>query len=288
MKKKILLTGGTGFIGRNIIRCLFSKYDITAPKRSELNVTDKESVDNYLKDRTFDILLHCAILTPGRNANDREDDILDYTMRGLLNFKEHENEFEKIIYIGSGAEFDKSYDIVNVKETDLGRRIPKDPYGYGKYILTQIARNSKNIYNLRIFGCYGPQEQERRFIRSAVTDCINNRPVTIRQNCIFSYIFVEDLIKAVDWLINNEAQYHDYNICDTNSYSLEDLARIISAQMNNQNGIQILKEGLNNEYTGDNSRFITEVKDFKFTPIEQGIKQEIEWVRSITNEKTCC
>ena len=146
--KKLLLTGGTGFIGKNVLRLLSDKYEICAPSRAELNVIDQKSVDKYLEDKKFDVVLHCAILTPGRNPNDKEEDILDYTMRGLLNLKKHEDEFEKIIYIGSGAEFDKSIDIVCAKEEDLGRIIPQDAYGYAKYILTQIARSSKNIYRI--------------------------------------------------------------------------------------------------------------------------------------------
>lgn len=277
--KNILLTGGTGFIGRNILKLLSDKYKITAPNRTELNIINQTSVDNYLKDKKFDIILHCAILTPGRNPNDKEEDILDYTMRGLLNLKNHENEFEKIIYIGSGAEFDKSQDIIQANEFDLGKSVPKDAYGYAKYILTQIARNSKNIYNLRIFGCYGEEEQERRFIRSAITDCLNNNSITIRQDCLFSYVFVNDLIKAISEIIDKDCNFHDYNICNTNSYKLSELAKIISDEMNNKNGIIIQNSNLNKEYTGNNSRFINEFKKFRFTNIKDGIKQEINWLK---------
>lgn len=288
MKKKLLLTGGTGFIGKNILRLLSGKYEISTPRRAELNIIDQNFVDNYLKDKKFDIVLHCAILTPGRNPDDKEEDILDYTMRGLLNLKKHEDEFEKIIYIGSGAEFDKSRDIMNAKETDLGNIIPKDAYGYAKYILTQIARNSKNIYNLRIFGCYGENEQERRFIRSAITDCLNNKPVTIKQDCAFSYILVDDLIKVIDLVINSNPEYKDYNVCDGNCYKLSELAKIVSDKMNNKNGIVIQNEGLNKEYTGDNSRLVSEFKELKFTGIENGIEKEINWLKDLKYEKTSC
>ena len=284
--KKLLLTGGTGFIGKNVLRLLPEKYEISAPRRAELNIIDQISVDNYLKDKRFDVVLHCAILTPGRNPNDKEEDILDYTMRGLLNLKNHENEFEKIIYIGSGAEFDKSRDIIKAKEEILGEVIPKDAYGYAKYILTQIARHSGNIYNLRIFGCYGEGEQERRFIRSAITDCLNNRPITIRQDCLFSYVLVDDLIKAIDLIINVNCNYHDYNICNTNCYKLSKLANIVSDKMDNRNGIVIQNSGFNREYTGDNSRFLNEFKEFKFTNIKDGIEKEIKWLRDISNEET--
>ena len=52
MKKQLLLTGGNGFIGKNIRESfLAQKYDITAPRSSELNLADTAAVDNYFKDR---------------------------------------------------------------------------------------------------------------------------------------------------------------------------------------------------------------------------------------------
>lgn len=288
MKKSILLTGGTGFIGKNILRLLSDKYEIYAPKRTELNVVEQSSVDKYLENKHYDIVIHCAILTPGRNSNDKEKDILDYTMRGLLNIKRHENEFEKIIYIGSGAEFNKAQDIINANENSLGESIPTDAYGYGKYILTQIARNSKNIYNLRIFGCYGEGEQERRFIRSAITDCLHNKPITIRQDCVFSYVLVDDLVEIINKIINIKCKYHDYNICNTKPYKLSELAQIIREKMDNSMEFIIQNSGLNNEYTGDNSRLKKELEDFEFTDISTGIEKEIKWLKGLQYEKKSC
>lgn len=276
--KKILLTGGTGFIGKNIIEQLSSKYEIYAPRRTELNIVNEESVRNYLRDKTFEIVIHCAILTPNRNAEDKEEDILDYTMRGLLNLKLFENNFEKIIYIGSGAEFDKSKNIINAKENDVMNSIPKDAYGYGKYILNQITCNSKNIYNLRIFGCFGKYEQERRLIRSVIHDCLNNKEIQLKQNCYFSYVLVDDMIKVIDWAIENTPKYHSYNVCNKEKYSLLKIAELIKKLLNSDKKINVYKEGLNKEYTGNSSRLFDEI-NFEFKSIEEGIKKEIDWMR---------
>lgn len=48
--KKILLTGGSGFIGRNLRESfLASKYDISAPAHSELDLLDTQSTDEFFK-----------------------------------------------------------------------------------------------------------------------------------------------------------------------------------------------------------------------------------------------
>jgi GDP-L-fucose synthase len=65
--EKILLTGGTGFIGRNILPLLKKYYNVVAPARSELDLMNKSNIDNYLSANSFDILIHAAL--PKWNAD---------------------------------------------------------------------------------------------------------------------------------------------------------------------------------------------------------------------------
>jgi len=58
LKKKILLTGGSGFVGKNILESpLAEKYEIIAPPRTELNLFDEDSVDEFFLNKKFDIPL---------------------------------------------------------------------------------------------------------------------------------------------------------------------------------------------------------------------------------------
>ncbi len=275
--KKLLLTGGTGFIGRNILPTLREKYDVSAPTRAEMDINDRKSVDDWINENRPDVLVHCAIVDPAKAA-DAGRSVLADTLRAFLCLTRHP--FEKIVYIGSGAEYDKSKDITDVCEEDIGKNLPADEYGLAKYALNEIARSSENIVNIRIFGCYGPTEPERRFIRHAIDCCLRNEPVTIRQDCRFSYVFVKDLARAVLRVLENETAYHDYNVC-AGAYKLSELAEIVKKQMNNPSPVKIGAEGFNNEYTAVNTRFKTEFPDFEFTSMEQGIAEEIGWQRSL-------
>ena len=274
----ILLTGGTGFIGKNILPILSGHYDVLAPGRQELDLSDDDSVRSYLGQHQIDILVHCAILNPDKSA-DANKGVYDDTMAMFKRLASHS--FSRIVFIGSGAEFNKSRNISMAREDDLAAANPTDEYGRAKRDLTLLARASRNFYNARVFGCYGPNEPDRRFIRHAITCCLRNEPITIRQNCRFSYISVKDLGRAILRLIESQPQHHDYNLCGGKPFLLSELAEIVKRQLNADVPIQLFAPGLANEYTGDDTRFISEFPDFKYTSIEDGIAEEISWLKGL-------
>ncbi|MDR1901493.1 MAG: NAD(P)-dependent oxidoreductase, partial [Treponema sp.] len=275
--KKILVTGGTGFIGRNVLPLLRRSYDVIAPARNELDIVDRQSVDAYLKNKRFDVLFHLAAPNALRNQNDIPEERFNYIVRAFLHFERHAKEFEKLIYLGSGAEYNKALDIVMAKETDVGKTIPEDPYGYAKYILNTITRHSDNIYNLRIFGCYGPADPPGKFIRDAIDRCLRGKAITIRQDCRFDYMYVTDLAAILSWFIENTPRYHDYNTVTGKPVTLLEIAEMVAEKMSNKLSIQIVKEGWNKVYTADNTRLLSELEDFQFTTLGNGIDRQIAW-----------
>lgn len=58
--KKILITGSAGFIGRNLEEKLQEDYEVCAPKRQELDLTDTEQTRQYLQKESVDTVIHCA------------------------------------------------------------------------------------------------------------------------------------------------------------------------------------------------------------------------------------
>jgi len=68
--KKILITGSNGMVGRNIVEFEKSKnYTLLTPKSSELNLLDRRSVDTYIKLHNPEIVIHCAGIVGGIEAN---------------------------------------------------------------------------------------------------------------------------------------------------------------------------------------------------------------------------
>ena len=79
---KLLITGGNGMVGKNILEHeKASNYKILAPSSSELNLRHFDSVDNYIKKHKPDIIIHAAGLVGGIQANmARPVDFLVYNL----------------------------------------------------------------------------------------------------------------------------------------------------------------------------------------------------------------
>lgn len=283
--KNVLLTGGSGFVGSNIRPFLEEHYRVFSPNRNELDVRNYENVREYIINNNFDAIVHLASPSPVRSAGfDSYDRLFEDCLKIFLNLYSVRDCCGKIIYSGSGAEFDKRYDIVQVSEESIGKHIPCDDYGRAKYIMNEMARSSQNIYNLRIFGCFGPREYDSKFITHAIKCCLLGNDITIRQDCIFDYLYVEDYAKFVIYCIENELMYHDYNATSGTRISLSQIASTVRQIIGVNNRIIISQEGFNKEYTASNARIMSEIKDnHRLISIEEGIERLIKWERE--NEK---
>lgn len=276
--KKILFTGGTGFIGKNVLPFLKNKYEIVAPARQDLELRDTEAVYQYIRKGQFDVILHSANPNPVKNSMaDEQAKMFEDSMRVFMNLYRLRDDYGKLVYLGSGAELDKGKDLCRVKEEEIGQTLPADMYGFSKYLMNELAKQADNVYNMRLFACYGPYDHESKFITHVIRCCIKIQEVTIRQNCYFDYMHVYDFAKIIDWFIDNTPKYKDYNICSGSRYSLLEIAQKVCYQMGNDKPVRLLSGGLNREYTADNSRLLNEMKNMKFISIDEGIAMQIKW-----------
>lgn len=269
--KKLLILGGNGFAGKNLreyFQLFTTEYIIFSPSSSELNLLDEEKVSNYLEIERFDVIINAAISNPRRKSYLQGSRELDNDLRMFYNLERCSDLYGKMLYFGSGAEYDKRYPISKVTECDIGRSIPVSDYGLAKYIIGKNIDKSNNIYNLRIFGLYGKYENYgTTFISGACCKVIKGLPISIRQNVFFDYLFIDDFCKIVQYFVDNTPRYHTYNLCSGTSIDLITIANKVREISGVNVPIYVCKEGLANEYTADNTRLMKEVGSFEFSQI---------------------
>jgi GDP-L-fucose synthase len=282
-KLNIFLTGGGGFIGRNFLEQLGQKCEISAPSHKDLDLLDAEAVKSFLQAGKFDIVVHAANFG-GNRAQSGITGVLEANKNMFLNLAENSNLFGRTIFLGSGAEYGKQMPIIKVKETDFGQNKPEDEYGKAKYFASEYIASSQNIINFRVFGVFGKYEDYRiRFISNAITRVLFNMPIIIRQNVKFDYIYVNDLVRIIEYFIEHQPKEKFYNVGGSKSVELLELAEIIKTVTGSKDEIKVLIPGLNREYTCNNSLLVQELKDFKFTSYETAIGEMVEWYKQNKN-----
>jgi GDP-L-fucose synthase len=279
---KILITGGNSFIGKNLFEHFNGQYSVVSPAKNSLDLLESAKVFNYIQSNHFDIVIHTATYDAAPRFSTKDSSkVLENNLKMFFNISRCSDYFGKMIYFGSGAEFDRENWMPLMKETYFDQHIPQDQYGFSKYVMAKYAQSSKNIYNLRLFAVFGKYEDWRvRFISNVCCNAVFDLPIIINQNSNFDFLYIDDLIKAIKWFIDNKPRQHIYNVCSGKAINFKTIAEKVVAFSGKRLAIVIKNEKLEREYSGDNSLLLSEIKGFKFSPMDVSIRKLYEWYES--------
>jgi GDP-L-fucose synthase len=270
--KKVLLTGGNGFIAREIYSEFqkSDKFEIISTNRSTLDVSDRQQVDNFFSENSVDCVIHTAI-NGGKRLD--KDDVSAFFQNAAMfqNLAAHSDEFELMINFGSGAEFDRANIVDRISEEQIFNRLPQDYYGLVKNLIARnIFDNYENIVNFRLFGCFGALEEPQRLIKSCHTKLTTGRDAHIHQNKEMDYIFVGDLCRVLSlYLDSSEGLPRDINLCYSQKTTLYDVAMMVKDFTKSKNNVMIDNPSMGSPYTGDATRL--ENLHLNLLGIEEGI-----------------
>lgn len=283
--KRILITGAGGFIGRNLVEKLSEVYTVLAPEKEELNLCDTEMVEKYLTEHMVNVVIHAANYGGRDGKNISSQDTMEFGLRMYTNLERCSHLYDKMYYFGSGAEYDKKHYIPYMKEEYFGTFIPQDGYGFYKYLLSKLCIQKDNIFDLRLFGVYGKYEPWAvRFISSNVCRILKGMPMTLSKNMYFDYIYIDDLVEIMRWFIENEPKHKHYNICRGEHIDLYSLGNIIRETLKSDCEFIVASEGYKLEYSGDNSRLLSEIGDYQFKPYKETIEELARYYQRIIND----
>lgn len=263
---KILLTGATGFIGKTLYEGMKDAYPVFAPTHTELDMQDEVAVRKYIRANHITTVIHTAV-HPG-------DGVLENILRMFMAIYKNMDLLDRFINFGSGAEYGKTRDLHKVKETEIGKHIPKDNYGLGKLICTQLSQDNKKVVHIRPFGIYGEYEDYRiKFITNSIVKNILHMPIIIKQDVLFDYLYVSDLIPIMKYILKNARIHGHFNVTPTRSIYLTELAKTINEISEFKSKIIVKHRNLNFAYTGSNALLRNTYPGMKITSCRDGIKK---------------
>jgi GDP-L-fucose synthase len=280
---RVLVTGGSGFIGRSLVESLERRHEVLAPTHAELELTDADAVRAWLRANRPDAVVHGAVKPGHRAATDR-DGIAEANLRMFFALAGDPDLCPRMVFLSSGAVYDEARYFPKMPETYVGEHVPADPNGFSKYVGARYIESVDHVVELRPFGVFGPHEDYTiRYISNAICRALLGLPITLRQDRCFDYVWVADLVRVVEHFLERPRSVLDhaaYNVTPDESVSLLDIARLVVEVTGADVPIVVGKPGLGVEYSGDNARLRAEMPGLTFTPLPDAIRQLHEWYAS--------
>jgi UDP-glucose 4-epimerase len=276
---KVLITGGAGFIARNLSEQLGNAHEISALNRQALDLLDAGQTLDCLKNNHFDVVIHTATYdaAPKHSTKDPTK-VLENNLKMFFNLVRGKRHFGKMIYFGSGAEFDRPHWVPKAREDFFDRFVPADPYGFSKYLMTRYAQTNSQIVNLRLFGVFGKYDDWRtRFLPNACAHAVHDLDIRIDQNRYFDFLYIDDLVKVVHWFIDHQPAQSVYNLCTGEVFDFRTVAEKIVRISGKRLNVIVKNETPGQEYSGDNTLLMSTIPGLQFTPFDGALRDLYEW-----------
>lgn len=249
---KILVIGSNSFLAKEI-REYFYDRDFLYVDRKIIDLENKQSVDSFFSNNYYDVVINTCTVGGKRGIIDNFN-VLNSNLSMFNNLLNNRKSFNKLFLFCSGAAFDRSLDISNIKEEEIFYSNPKDYYGMSKNIIAREALRHENIYVFRIFGCFGKYELETRFIKNSLNRLKNGQDILVEKDKYMDYISSVDLCQILDHYIKNNNLEKDINVTYKEKLKLSDIARKIIDFKKSTQSVIIQERSLDLNYTGDNTK----------------------------------
>lgn len=298
--KKVLVTGGTGFVGAPVVAELLARgYEVcvVSSKKAQtiqaqtsgtlttcqLDLMDFSGVRTFLQQNRFDGIIHMAWLSATGAHAHNSDGNLNWTMAGLNLLQCYvEQGGRKFLGAGTMSEYDFAHGYLREDATPL---TSKFLYGQCKSSLYNIGAAYCKLHDVdfkwgRIFNLYGPHEKEARLIPAVITACLRGEDVKVSDCIKFQdYLHVFDAAKGMVDLFESSAT-GAVNICSGAPVRLRTIVEKIVELIGFKG--KVLWGAIPSYFdelvvVGDNKRLIEAVGWKQQIELNNGLQMTIDW-----------
>jgi dTDP-glucose 4,6-dehydratase len=314
MQKKILITGGAGFIGSHVVRRFVNQYpeyqivnldlltyagnlenlrDIENAANYSFvkgDITDQQFIDELFEKHHFDGVIHLA----AESHVDRSIlDPLSFLKTNILGtailleaFKKHRHSEHSLFYhISTDEVYGELED--EGKFTETTPYAPNSPYSASKASSDHFVRAYHRTFGIPIIisNCsnnYGSHQFPEKLIPLFVNNIQNNQPLPVygKGENVRDWLWVEDHARAIDLIFHKGKVGETYNIGGNNEWKNIDLIHLMCKIMDEKLG----------RSAGTSSQLITYVKDraghdFRYAIDSSKLMTELGWEPSVNFEQ---
>ena len=308
---KILISGGLGFIGHEIVRCLkdhnvmvidsMTNYDfipldqmmkLFQMRQSDLrnqvptrriDIRDRSTTQKCFDDFQPDLVIHLASYPRPKVVQQNPSIASEVMSTGLINLLEaSRGNVSKFVYISSSMVYGDFDDMV----TEKHKCNPRGQYAIMKYMGEKLVEDYKKHFDYTIIrpsAVYGPRDVEDRVLSKFVLEALRGQTLQVKGvNEILDFTYVTDTAQGIA-LASTQACKHDiYNItkCDNKPVTLGEAANRV---------IEIVGQGDWLEYSKDPNfpsrgrlDITRAIRDLGYNPtvdFNTGCKLYIDWMR---------
>ena len=211
---RMLVVGGSGFIGRAICRTARSReYDVTSlslhkPAKASEGVSylagdlsNREVVKQLLAGKQFEYLVNCGGYIDHRSYFSGGRDLIGVHFEGVQNLLDAVDRdcLKRFVQIGSSDE----YGAAAAPQSEEAREAPISPYSLAKVAATHFLQMLWRMdrfpaVTLRLFLTYGPGQGERRFLPQIIRGCLQDRRFPVSEGGpLRDFCYVDDVVEGI-------------------------------------------------------------------------------------------
>jgi nucleoside-diphosphate-sugar epimerase len=273
--KNILVTGSTGFIGKELCKTLKKDKCINLIEVSRSNGFDL-SQDGWTKNlpkADIDVIIHLAQSNHYRNFLEMSDDIVKININSTSKLLDWalKNGVKRFIFASTGNVYRQS----NLSHNEDSITEPNSFYGATKLAAEFLCKQYSNYFEViitRLFGVYGPN-QSNMLIPNIINKVIHNEEIQLINNegIWLTPIYIADCIGQIKFLAEHqfESPFQIFNISGTQTITLRQIVDFIGTSLDVKPNASV-QHGLPQYFLGNHNKI------FALLPKESQCKWTIE------------